>query len=205
MRAAAMQIHQPADHRPAPRHQARARILGDVVGSHHEAGKPRLEIPGAGRDRLHIENRKRRLDHRPDTCLLIGSQVEQPLADLLKLTGQRNFRHHDAVRRGLRRRRQIVGKPRRVEAVDADEHLAGAEAASLHRRRDLRARIRLGVGRHRVLQIEDHAVGRQCARLLDGAGIRARHVEHAAAGADGDGHAIPLGANPSDQAEAVPA
>ena len=43
----------------------------------------------------------------------------------------------------------------------------------------------LRVGRDRILEVEDDGVGRQGARLLDGAGIRSRHVEHAAARTDG--------------------
>ena len=52
---------------------------------------------------------------------------------------------------------------------------------------DLFAGERLGVGRHRILQIEDQRVGGKRARLFQCAGVRARHIEHAAARADG-GH-----------------
>ena len=98
-----------------------------------------------------------------------------------------DLRHQDRVRPGVRGGVQIVGMPGRVEAVDADEHLAGAEAAGLHRVDDLLARLLLGLGRDRVLEIEDHAVDRQGARLFDGAGVRSRHVEHAAARTEGHG------------------
>ena len=65
---------------------------------------------------------------------------------------------------------QIVGMPGRVDAVDAHEHLARAEAAGLDRLDHLLARLLLGVGRDRVLQVEDHAVDRQRPRLVDARG-----------------------------------
>ena len=71
--------------------------------------------------------------------------------------------------------------PWRVDAVDADKHLAIAEAAGLDRVGDLPAGLLLGVGRDRVLEIEDHAVDREGLGLLQRAGVGARHVEHAAA------------------------
>ena len=37
------------------------------------------------------------------------------------------------------------------------------------------------------LEVEDHAVGRQGSRLLDGAGVRARHVQNTAARTDTHG------------------
>jgi hypothetical protein len=55
---------------------------------------------------------------------------------------------------------QVFGMPGRVEPVDPDEHLAPAEAARLHGVGDLFARLLLGFGRHRVLEIEDDAVDR---------------------------------------------
>ena len=37
-------VHQPRQHRRAAGHDARPRILGEVVGAHDEAGQPRLRI-----------------------------------------------------------------------------------------------------------------------------------------------------------------
>ena len=113
----------------------------------------------------------RRLDHRPDPGLQIGLHVEQALADPFELRHLRDLRDQDGVRPGMRRGIEIVGMPRRVDAVDPDEHLARAEAAGLHRLDDLMARLLLGLGRDRVLEIEDHAVDRQRARLLDRARV----------------------------------
>ena len=76
---------------------------------------------------------------------------------------------------------QVVGMPGRIDAVDPDEHLARAEAAGLDRVGDLLARGFLGVGRDRILEVEDDAVGGERFRLLQGAGIGARHIKQAAA------------------------
>src|SRR5262245_1365953 len=75
--------------------------------------------------------------------------------------------------------------PGGVEAVDADYDLARAEAARLDGVGDLLAGGGLGVGRHRILEVEDDGVGRQGTRLLDRAGVRSRHVKDAAARTDG--------------------
>jgi hypothetical protein len=72
-----------------------------------------------------------------------------------------DLRHQDAVRPGVGGGVEIISVPRRLDAVDPDEHLAPAEAAGLHRVGDLLAGLLLGLGRHRILEIEDHAVGRQ--------------------------------------------
>ena len=99
--------------------------------------------------------------------------AEQARAIIWSWSGRRDLRDQDRVGRRGRRGGEIVRGPRRVEPVDADEHLARAEAAGLHGRDHLIARRGLGVGRDRILQIEDHAVGGQCLRLFERAGIRA--------------------------------
>jgi 3-isopropylmalate/(R)-2-methylmalate dehydratase small subunit len=40
-------LHQPRNHRGAPGHDARARLLGEVVGAHHEGGEPRFRVARA--------------------------------------------------------------------------------------------------------------------------------------------------------------
>ena len=137
-----------------------------------------------------VEDRERGLDHRPDPGLAVGAHVEQAAAEHFELLGIVDLRHQDRIGRGMRRRVHVVGVPGRIDAVDADEDLAAAEAAGLHRRRHLRAGLRLGVRRHRVFEIENDAVGRQAARLLDGAGVGARHIEHGSARSNA--HVSPL-------------
>ena len=126
---------EPRQHRRAARHQARARVLGEIVGAHDEAGEPRFGIGGLGGDRQDVEDGERRLDHRPDPRLVVGAHVEQATADQLKRIGVRDFRHENGVGRGMGGGGEIVGMPGRIDAVDADEDLAVAEAAGFHRRR----------------------------------------------------------------------
>jgi hypothetical protein len=98
-----------------------------------------------------------------------------------------DLRHQHRVGLRLGDRVEIVEPPFRVEAVDAHDHLAGAEPAGDDGIRHLLAGGRLAVGRHRILEIEDDGVGRQAACFLDRAGVRSRHVEHAPARTDGHG------------------
>ena len=116
---------------------------------------------------------------------MIGAHVEQAAADHLEHIRVDDFRHQDGVGRGVGGGGEIVGMPGRVDAVDADEHLALAEAAGLDRVDNLLARRFLGVGRDRILKIENDAVGGKRLGLLQRAGIGARHVQHAAARTDG--------------------
>src|SRR3974377_2102893 len=75
--------------------------------------------------------------------------------------------------------------PGRVDAVDPDKHPQGTEAASFDSIGDLSARCFLSLGRHRILEIENDTIGRQRFYFLQGAGIGARHIKHAAARLDG--------------------
>src|ERR1700719_4793991 len=53
--------HQPREHWRAAGYDARAGILGEVVGAHDEGGEPRRRIERGGRDIAHIEHGERRL------------------------------------------------------------------------------------------------------------------------------------------------
>jgi hypothetical protein len=65
--------------------------------------------------------------------------------------------------------------------VDPHEHFAAPETADLERSDHLRLRRLLGGRRNGILEVENDSVHGKRARLLDGAGVGARHVEHAAA------------------------
>ena len=108
--------------------------------------------------------------------------------------GALDLGQQDRVGTGPRHGAEIGVAPGGVEAVDAHDQLApGIGVALLQRLEDLLAPVALGVGGDRVLEVEDDAVGRQGAALLQGPGIGARHVQHAAAGADGGGHVVVSG------------
>ena len=85
--------------------------------------------------------------------------VEQAAANHFEHVRIGYFRHQDSVGRGMGGGGEIIGMPGRVDAVDADEHLVRAEPAGFDRVGDLRPRRFLGVGRHRILEVEDDAVG----------------------------------------------
>ena len=78
---------------------------------------------------------------------------------------------------------RVVQSPRRVQRVDARHAFAPAVAAGLQGGGHLRARLWLGVGRDRVLQVQDQHVGIQASGLVERAGVGAGHVERGAAGA----------------------
>ena len=82
--------------------------------------------------------------------------------------------------------REVGVAPGRVQAVDPDHELAAAVSRLGGQRvPDRVPTLRLGVGDDRVLEVEDQRVGRELATLLERPRVRARHVEDAAAGADG--------------------
>ena len=112
---------------------------------------------------------------------VIAMHVEQAAAEHFEHVRIGYFRHQDSVGRGVGGGGEVVGMPGRVDAVDADEHLARAEAAGFDGVGDLRARRLLGVGRHQIFEIEDDAIGGQGFGFFQRAGIGARHVKHAAA------------------------
>jgi hypothetical protein len=73
------------------------------------------------------------------------------------------------------------GRALAAAARSSSDHFTRAEAAGRHRGHDLLASGRLGLGRNRVFQIEDHRVAGQGLRLFQRARIGTGHVKHAAA------------------------
>src|SRR4029078_4584831 len=71
-----------------------------------------------------------------------------------------------------------------VDAVNPDKALGGAEPPRLDGIDNLLARGLFGVGRNRILKVEDHPVDRQRLRLVQRPRIRSWHVQHAAPRAD---------------------
>ena len=116
---------------------------------------------------------------------MVGMHVEQALADRLELVRRRDLGDQDCVRRRVGGGGQIVDVPGRIDAVDADDHFARPKPARRHGSHHLLAGCRLAIGRDRILKVEYDGVGRQGPGLLDRPGVRARHIEDAAARADG--------------------
>ncbi len=160
---------------------AGAQLLDQVVGAHDQAAEPVLGVDGGGGDGACVEDRHRRLHHRPQPDLLRGMHALQDLGGADDVAGMHHLRHEDGVGLGLAGGEQIVGAPRRLQRVDPDDDLAAAIAAALDRGADLLAGERLGVGRHGIFEIEDQGVGGDGLGLFQGPLVRARHIEHAAA------------------------
>ncbi len=76
---------------------------------------------------------------------------------------------------------QVGLAPGGVQAVAAHGHFARAKAALAQHPHGGGPRLRLGLGRDGVLQVEHHHVARQAARLLHRPGIDHGQVKHAAA------------------------
>ena len=115
----------------------------------------------------------------------VGAHIDQPRREILQLLRRRYFRHQHGVGLGRDGGFDVVDPPAGIEAVDPHHHFAVAEPAALQRFDDRLARGRLGVGSDGILQIENEAVGRQFARLLQRTRIRSRHVKHATPRPDG--------------------
>ena len=139
-----------------------------------------------------MEHAERGLHHAPDRELARRTRGCKTLLDLLYLGSALDLGQEDGVGRAARDHGEVVRAPGRLERVHAHDELAPAIAAGREGCGDLSARRGLGVGGDRVLEVEDERVRRQRARLLERARVRARHVQHAAAGPSTLAHAASL-------------
>ena len=159
-------------------------VLGQVRGAHHDAAQARA---GAD-DLLGVKHAERGLHHGPDGDLPGRRGVGHRGLDLAHHVRAFDLGDQHRVGAAGARHDQVLVAPRRGQRVDADDQLAVAVAAGLDSLLDVDARLDLGVGGDRVLQVEDQPVGRQAAALFQGSGVGARHVKHAAPGPVGPGH-----------------
>jgi hypothetical protein len=90
----------------------------------------------------------------------------------------------------LAHRDDVLAVMFRPGLVDPDRHRPAAIALERRRRRGV-ARARLVLLAHRVLEVEDHEVGVELARLLDGARIGGRQEQQRPAMAKLDGRHVP--------------
>jgi hypothetical protein len=135
-----------------------------------------------------MQNGVRRLHHRPQLGLLRRVDRLQDFRSADDVAGVLHLGNQDGVRGRTRSRQDVGGSPRRFERVRPDDDLAPAIAALLDDRADFLPGFDLGVGRDRVLKIEDQGVGRQRSRFLQCTVVGAGHIENAASGTD-RGHA----------------
>ena len=126
-----------------------------------------------------LENRHRRLHHRPEPGLLRRAGVAERARRQHDPAGTVDLGEQNCIRRGGDRGFQVRLAPRRVSAVHAHDHFAGPEAAFAHCLHDLCPRRDLGVRRDRILEIEDDRVRGQLARLCERLRIGTGHIEHA--------------------------
>ena len=114
-----------------------------------------------------------------------GAEPAQRMADRRERLGRRRPSGTRIASGAAAPRRARSSSPHGVSsALMRIDHFARAVAARLHGGADLLARRGLGVGRDRVLEVEDQRVGGKRLGLLERAGVGAGHVEHAAARAD---------------------
>ena len=104
------------------------------------------------------------------------------------LLGRLHLRQHDAVEvraRVLHDLDDVAVGPLRRPVVDAHHPHLRAVPALVEGRDHVLACIRLGDGRHGVLEVEEHLVGGEALGLLQHLGVAARHGQVGAARAQG--------------------
>ena len=172
------------EQRQAQRRVRGVQLLGQIRGAHDQAGEARVRRG----DRLGAQHGARRLHHAPQRQIRRAAGVVQHGERLAHRIGALDLGDQHGVGARPRGRGEIRLPPRGRQRVDAHDRLARAIAACPQRGAHLLARARLGLGRDRVLEIEDQRIRRQALRLVERARIGARHVEHAAAGTDASRH-----------------
>ena len=90
-------------------------LLGEVVVAHHEHADAIV-----GGDRADVEDRGRRLDHRPDRHLVRSAGGGQLQRDLVEVVARVDLRDHDRRRARLGGGGEVGRAPLRVEPVAAD-------------------------------------------------------------------------------------
>ena len=120
---------------PGPAAQRARGVLRQIVGAHHEAGEPGRGSRAASAisSAASMARGVSIIAHTRVASGVPASSSTRPTRT--RSAGVRHLGHQDGVGRGLGRGVEVVRAPRRVEAVDADEHLAQAVAAGLDRGR----------------------------------------------------------------------
>ena len=178
-------------HRQAFGRVGRLQVLHQVGGSHHQAG----DAFGRGGDLLGVQHAERGFHHAHDAHRRGRAGGGHAALQVGHHGGALHLGQQDGIGARGRHGLHVVTAPGAVEGVHPHDQFAVAVAAGGDRLNDLPARQVLGIGRHRVFQIQDQRVGRQGAALFQGAGIGAGHVEDGTArtGAEGHWRKLPFG------------
>ena len=115
---------QPGQHRGAARDLAGARLLGEIVRAHDEAGEPRIDVPGRAGDRFRAQDRERRFDHGPDPGAVRGAEAAKPMPTEVSVSAAETLGTSIASGAGLRRRDEVAFAPGRIRRIDADDEFA---------------------------------------------------------------------------------
>ena len=155
-------------HRQPAGRVVRLEVLGEIGGAHDQAYHPL----GVG-DLLDMQDAARGLDHAPDRQLGRGTGQVQHVQRPPHRVRTLDLGQQDGVGPGAGHRGQVGVAPGRIQPVDPDDQLApGIGVPVFQRRDDALPPLPLGVGRHRVLQVEDQPIGRKLTALFHGTRIR---------------------------------
>ena len=143
-----------------------------------------------GGNLAHVEDRHRRFHHRPHAGLLRTAHAGMDLRHVHDVAGPCHLGNEDGIRVHLRRHLQVLHPPWRVQPIDADHQFAPAITTGPDGRSHLGARLCLGIGRHRILEVEDERIGGKRPCLFKRPLIGAGHVENAASGSQGHVNSI---------------
>jgi len=169
---------QGGEHRQPGRRMMGVKVLGQIRGADDQAAETRRRLG----DRLGRQDAARRLHHAPDRHFRRRARRDHDRLDQAHRVGALHLGDQNGVGPAQGGGGDVGMEPWGRQSVDPYQHLATAVAAGAQRRHHQTARLVLGVGSDRVLEIEDQTVGGQGARLFQGTGVGARHVKHGAAG-----------------------
>ncbi len=161
----------------------RSQFLGEVVRAHDQHGDSRVS-----RQLAHVEDRRRRLDHRPDLDVRRGTGGIEAVRHLVDRRERVDLGDDDRRRIRGTRRSDVGGAPLGVEPIASDREFPVAVLTRLHCGHGLVTCVRFRIRRDGIFEIEDDRVGRNRLRLLQRTIVGGRHVQHGTAGSQVVGH-----------------
>ena len=159
-------------------------LLSQIGGAHYQT----FHAWGRFGDALRLQDTARGFHHRPDRHRIRGTIGTHDRFHMPDGIGAFDLGQQQGIGARFRRHGDVFITPFGGEGIDANDDFAQAETAGGHRFANLLAGEFLGIRGDGVLQVEDQAVGGQGAGFVQGAGVGARHIQHAATGTRGFGH-----------------